>query len=202
MTVVLAADYRVRDFDRWWSLISGTLDELRVLSAHHLVIYRSIDDPNRVFVTVGIRQRGPLESLLRSPRLLQWFDTAEVDDIPSVFAGQVREKLDLVDDSGTPASVIVAGIVPLDDPQRWQDTLHGSADGLRAAGVLRVWTYQALDDEHEVMILQEIDTERHAKRWLTHSDEAARWLSGAGAGVYPPLFIGNLFHVAELPTES
>lgn len=170
MTVVLAADYRVRDFDRWWSLIGGTLDELQRLSAHHLVIYRSIDEPNRVFVTVGIRQRGPLEALLRSPRLLQWFDTADIDDIPSVFAGEVREKLDLVEDSGAPASVIVAGIVPLEDPQRWQETVHASMDGLRASGVLRIWTYQALDDEREVMILQEVDTERpretvaHAQR--------------------------------------
>jgi hypothetical protein len=202
MSIVLAADYRVRDFDHWSSLIGATLEDLHSLSAHHLVIYRSVDDPNRVFVTVGIRQRGPLTALLRSARFMEWFDTAGVDDIPSVFAGQIREKLDLVEGSAAPASVIVAGIVQLDDPQRWQETLHASTDGLRASGVLRVWTYQALDDERELMVLQEVDTERHAKRWLTHRDEAAQWLAGAGIGVYPPLFIGNLFHVAEVPTAS
>jgi hypothetical protein len=201
VSLVLAADYRVKDFDHWWSLIGATVDGLHRLRAHHLVVYRALEEGDRVFVTVGVHERGPLEALLRSPLMLRWFDTAGVEDIPSIFAGHVLEKLDLAENTGERGSVIVAGIVSLDDVERWQASLHGSLDGLRAHGVRRLWTYQAFDDENEVMILQEIDTERHARRWITDPTDAAEWMARAGVGAYPPLFVGRIAHVTALESD-
>src|SRR6478672_8120305 len=50
MSLVLAADYRVPDFDRWWAAVTGELPRLPSLGAHHIVVYRSVDDASRVFV--------------------------------------------------------------------------------------------------------------------------------------------------------
>src|SRR4249919_3905819 len=95
MSLVLAADYRVPDFDHWWATLAGDLPRLPGLGPHHVVVYRSLQDASRVFVTIGVRERGPVDALLRSPVMFSWFDSAGVDEIPPMFAGQVVEKLDL-----------------------------------------------------------------------------------------------------------
>jgi hypothetical protein len=201
MSLVVASDYEVPDFSRWWGALTRDDSALRHLSAHHLVVYRSLDNGKRVFVTIGIRDRQPLELLLRSPFVLEWFDQAGVEEIPPVFVGQVVEKLELTDaapDRATSgAGVIVAAIVPVSGVDRLQAAIHQSVSHLRSAGVQRLWTYRALDDGHEVMILHEIDTEGHAARWLDHPEESAAWLANAGIGVYPPLFVGRLVRVIE-----
>ncbi|MDT5074453.1 MAG: hypothetical protein QOH82_3773, partial [Mycobacterium sp.] len=33
--------------------------------------------------------------------------------------------------------------------------------------------------------------EQHAQHWLTYSDLAAEWLTKAGIGAYPPVFVGR-----------
>ena len=76
MSLVLAADYRVPDFDRWWAKLWGDLSQLPRLGAHHIVVYRSLEDTSRVFVTLGVRERGPVDALLRSPTWFAWFDSA------------------------------------------------------------------------------------------------------------------------------
>jgi hypothetical protein len=195
LSSVLASQFQEKNSDLWWSSrrpLPATLPRLR---PHPPVLSRGLADADRIFSTVGIRQREPLEALLRSPQIFEWFDSAGVDDVPSIFAGQVIEKLDLTTYTGQPGAVIVAGIVRLDDPQRWLDNVHASAQDLLAGGVTRVWTYQALDDEQELMILQEIDTEKHAKRWITYKDNVAEWMARAGVGAYPPLFVGRLADV-------
>ncbi|MFY9929677.1 MAG: hypothetical protein WAK82_16860 [Streptosporangiaceae bacterium] len=95
MSLVLAADYRVPDFDRWWNRLRGDLPRLPGLGAHHVVVYRAIHDPDHVFVTIGAREREPVDALLRSPLLFAWFDSAGVTEIPPLFAGQIVEKIDL-----------------------------------------------------------------------------------------------------------
>src|SRR5437660_673704 len=95
MSLVLAADYRVPDFDHWWAALAGDLSRLPGLGAHHVVVYRSLQDASRVFVTIGVRERGPVDALLRSPLMLSWFDSAGVEEIPPMFAGEIVEKLDL-----------------------------------------------------------------------------------------------------------
>jgi hypothetical protein len=58
--------------------------------------------------------------------------------------------------------------------------------------------FQAFDDSHEVMIMQELDDENHARRWIEHPDTAAPWIDGAGVGAYPPVFVGKLFDMMRI----
>jgi hypothetical protein len=202
MSLVLAADYRVPDFDHWWAGLASHLPRLPGLGAHHVVVYRSLRDASRVFVTIGVRERGPVDALLRSPLMFSWFDSAGVDEIPPLFAGEVVEKLDLDPETGastTPGAVIVAAIAPVSQPDRLRASVHAAVTRLAASGVRRFWIYRALDDQAEVMILQEIATERQAEQWIRHPDAAAGFMAEAGMGAYPPLFVGRLVQTLEVP---
>jgi hypothetical protein len=218
MSLVLAADYRVPDFDRWWAGLARDLPRLPGLGAHHIVVYRSLEDASRVFVTLGFRERPPVDALLRSPGMFSWFDAAGVEEIPPMFAGEVVEKLDLgtrsnpagagagavrADRASGPLAaaeaVIVAAIAPVGELDRLRASVHAAAARLAASGVRRFWIYRALDDQAEVMILQEIATEQQAEEWVAHPDASAAFMSEAGAGAYPPLFVGRLVQAIETP---
>jgi hypothetical protein len=215
MSLVLAADYRVPDFDHWWATLAGDLPRLPGLGPHHVVVYRSLQDASRVFVTIGVTERGPVDILLRSPVMLSWFDSAGVDEIPPMFAGEVVEKLDLDPQAGlpggaetgagppadvaAPGAVIVAAIAPVGRLDRLRASVHASVTRLAASGVRRFWIYRALDDQAEVMILQEMATERQAEQWIRHPDAAAAFMAEAGVGAYPPLFVGRLVDAIEVP---
>ena len=208
MSLVLAADYRVPDFDRWWAVLSRDLPRLPSLGAHHVVVYRALDDASRVFVTIGFRDRRPVDVLLRSPGMFSWFDAAGVEEIPPMFAGEVVEKFNIGSQSGSagPAAaaetVIVAAIAPVGQLDRLRDRVHTAADRFAASGVRRFWIYRALDDQGEVMVLQEVATERQAEEWIHHPDDAAAFMSEAGEGPYPPLFVGRLVQAIEVPRDS
>jgi len=208
MSLVLAADYRVPDFDHWWARLTGDLPRLPSLGAHHIVVYRSLDDASRVFVTIGVRERGPVDALLRSPVMFSWFDSAGVEEIPPMFAGEVVEKLELAGDAAAPAvpgAVIVAAIAPVgrlegfEGLDRLRASVHAAVARLAASGVRRFWIYRALDDQAEVMILLQIATERQAEQWIRHPDAAAGFMAEAGVGAYPPLFVGRLVQAIEVP---
>ena len=202
MSLVLAADYRVPDFDHWWATLTGGLPRLPSLGAHHIVVYRSLEDASRIFVTIGVREREPIDALLRSPVMFSWFDSAGVQEIPPMFAGQVVEKLDLDPAAGTSVTtgaVIVAAIASIAQLDRLRASVHAAVARLAASGVRRFWIYRALDDQAEVMILQEIATERQAEQWVRHPDAAAAFMAEAGAGAYPPLFVGRLVQAIEVP---
>ena len=205
MSLVLAADYRVPDFDHWWATLTGDLPRLPSLGAHHIVVYRSLDDASRIFVTIGVRERRPIGALLRSPVMFSWFDSAGVDEIPPMFAGEVVEKLELAGEAAAPAvpgAVIVAAIAPvgrLEGLNRLRASVHAAVARLAASGVRRFWIYRALDDQAEVMILLQIATERQAEQWVRHPDAAAAFMAEAGAGAYPPLFVGRLVQAIEVP---
>jgi len=237
MSLVLAADYRVPDFDHWWATLTGDLPRLPGLGAHHIVVYRSLDDANHVFVTIGVRERGPAAAggqastaaaggqaspaaaggqastaaaggQASTPALalmLSWFDSAGVEEIPPLFAGEVVEKLDLDPETGEPGGVVVAAIAPVarlegaEGFDRLRASVHAAAARLAASGVRRFWIYRALDDQAEVMILQEIATERQAEQWIRHPDAAAGFMAAAGVGAYPPLFVGRLVQAIEVP---
>ena len=221
MSLVLAADYRVPDFDQWWATLAGDLLRLPGLGAHHVVVYRSLQDASRVFVTIGVREREPVDALLRSPVMFSWFDSAGVEEIPPMFAGEVVEKLDLDLRAGPPGlatgiaatdiaaagaaatgAVIVAAIAPVgrrEGLDRLRASVHAAATRLAASGVRRFWIYRALDDQAEVMILLQIATERQAEQWVRHPDAAAAFMAEAGAGGYPPLFVGRLVQAIEVP---
>ena len=192
-STILAAEYTVNDFEHWQSILEQTPSQLRHLGARRLVVYRALDEGNRVFTTVGIRKPQRVQKLLASPIPLEWFDLAGVQDIPSLFVGNRVERIDLAQSSaGDLGAVIVAGIVRLDDPRKWLASVHEAADDLRNGGVLRIYVYGAIDDDREVLIMQLIDTERHARRWLKYKDEVAAWMVRAGVGAYPQLFVGRL----------
>ena len=214
MSLVLAADYRVPDFDHWWATLTGDLPRLPSLGAHHIVVYRSLEDASRIFVTIGVRERGPaaaggqanmVDALLRSPVMFSWFDSAGVEEIPPMFAGEVVEKLELAEEAAPPAAtgaVVVAAIAQvglLEGVDRLRASVHAALARLAASGVRRFWIYRALDDQAEVMILQEFATERQAEQWIRHPDAAAAFMAEAGAGAYPPLFVGRLVQAIEVP---
>src|ERR1700752_4580294 len=207
MSLVLAADYRVPDFDHWWAAIAGDLARLPGLGVHIVVVYRSLQDANRIFVTIGVRERGPVDALLRSPVMFSWFDSAGVDEIPPVFVGQIVEKLNLDPDTleASPAAtgaVMVGAIAPvgrLDRLDRLRASIHAAVPRLAASGVRRFWIYRALDDQAEVMVLQEIATERQAEQWIRHPDAAASSRGEGGVGASPPLFVGRLVQTIKLP---
>ncbi len=222
MSLVLAADYRVPDFGHWWKVLARDLPRLPSLGAHHIVVYRSLEDANRVFVTLGFRERPAVDALLRSPGMFSWFDAAGVEEFPPMFAGEVVEKLDLAPESprdspvGTgdvrpdrvsgplaaDESVVVAAIAPVGPLDRLQASVHAAAARLAASGVRRFWIYRALDDQAEVMILQEVATEQQAKRWIAHPDASAAFMSEAAEGAYPPLFVGRLAQAIETPRDD
>jgi hypothetical protein len=143
--------------------------------------------------------------------MFSWFDSAGVEEIPPMFAGEVVEKLDLDLPAGPPApaadlaaagAVIVAAIAPVgrrEGLDRLRASVHAAATRLAAAGVQRFWIYRALDDQAEVMILLQIATERQAEQWVRHPDAAAAFMAEAGAGGYPPLFVGRLVQAIEVP---
>src|SRR6476646_2173501 len=212
MSLVLAADYRVPDFDHWWAALSGDLPRLPGLGVHHVVVYRSLQDASRVFVTIGVRERGPVDALLRSPVMFSWFDSAGVDEIPPMFVGQIVEKLNLDPDTleaspaatgtGSPGAVMVGAIAPvgrLDRLDRLRASIHAAVPRLAASGVRRFWIYRALDDQAEVTVLQEIATQRQAEQWIRHRDAAASLRAEAGVGAHPPLVVGRLVQTIKLP---
>ena len=75
--------------------------------------------------------------------------------------------------------------------------LIGATAGSVGALVRARWSH-ALDDPHEVLILQQVDDESEARRWLHDSDAAADWLTEAGVGAYPPVFIGTFAHMMRI----
>jgi hypothetical protein len=202
MSLVLAADYRISDFGPWWRSLTGDLPSVARLSARFVVVYRSIEDDNRIFVTMSIRERGPLDTVLRSPALFQWFDAAGVADIPPIFVGRVVDKLSFAaapsHDLHHRAPVIVAGIVRLRDFDGFWSQLRADKERFARAGVLEYWAYRSLDDVDEVMLLQALSTEQQARRWIDYPEAAARWMQHAGVGVYPPPFVGRLVQVVDV----
>jgi hypothetical protein len=197
---VLAADHRVHDFEAWWPRVESGRLHLAGLATRPLLVYRALTDPNRVFVTMGIPARESLDALLRSGVVLEWFDAAGVDDVPPVFIGQDGVKLELIEPADAieqRPGVVVAAVAPVPDPEALTSLLDRERCELRSWGVRRLWVYRALDDEHELLIVHELDSERQADQWIEHPQPLSDWLARAGAGVYPPVFVGILDRTVE-----
>lgn len=203
-SLVLALDYQVDDVDRTWSLIRNDHSPLLALGAHHAVLYTSAVEPNRVLVTIGVRHRVAIKELLRSPAVFDWFDRSGVNDLPAIFAGEVREKINLArPDSQQPGSEVIVGVVStVADPEDLMAKVHGGLDRFADAGMRKVWVYQAVDDGHEVMTLLEFDSAASAQRWLDRPDTAAEWMTGVGNGGYPRPFVGEFAAAIDLTTPE
>lgn len=198
-SLVIASDYRVPDPTRVWPLLKRRKSALADIGAHHVVVYASTTEYGRVLVTIGVRNREPIVDLLRSRVFFDWFDAVGVQDIPAVFAGETVERIDLIQSSpAEPPSVILAALTSVADVSSLVEQVHRALERFRAAGVQKTWIYRAFDDPREVMILQQIDNDDNARRWIDHPDAAAEWMESAGRGAYPPIFIGRFLHMMRI----
>jgi hypothetical protein len=199
-SLVIAFDYRIPDPSRVGPLLEKRTTALADMGAHHVLVYRSVHEYGRVLVMTGVHSREPIVDLMRSGVLMDWFDSVGVEDIPAVFAGEIVERFDLTEPSEVPVApgVVVAGIVSVDDVAVLTGQLRAAADRFKSFGIRKLWVFGALDDSQEVLILQEVDDEASARRWMDNPDVATEWMSHAGVGVYPPLFIGEFDSIVKI----
>lgn len=197
-SLVLTTDYRVPDPTRVWPLLNRRRDGLAALGAHHVFVYTSTTDPERVLVTIALHTREPVAELLRSRTFFGWFDAVGVEDLPAVFAGELIERFDITADGSAPPGVVIVGFTVVDDPDRFRFHIRNTRELFRKAGIRRVMMFEAFDDAHEIMFLQELADEDSAQRWLHRPETAAEWLSDAGVGAYPPVFVGRLAHAMRI----
>lgn len=199
-SLVLVSDYRVPDTSKVWPLLQRRAEALADMGVHHVLVYTSTTDAERVLVILGIHAHEPVLDLVRSRVFFDWFDAGGVQDLPAVFAGELVDRIDFdgidSDDDNHPANhpappVMVSMVTSLADMAELSTRVRGAAAAFHASGVQRLWCFRAFDDPHEVLILQQIDDELSARRWLHDSDDAAEWLTEAGVGAYPPVFIGR-----------
>jgi hypothetical protein len=195
-SMVIASDYRVADPEQVWPLLTRRRSALAGIGAHHVLLYTSAHDQGRVLVTIGVRSREPIVELLRSRVFFDWFDAVGVDDIPAVFAGEVVERFGSLAQSAP--GVVVAAMSAVDDVPSLTHEIRRALPRFEAAGIRETRLFQAFDDSHEVMILQDLDDENHARRWIEHPDTAAPWIDGAGKGAYPPVFVGKFFDMMRI----
>jgi hypothetical protein len=190
-SLVLVSDYRVPDPTTVWPLLQRRTEALADMGVHHVLVYTSTTDPERVLVILGIHAHEPVLDLLRSRVFFDWFDAVGVQDLPAVFAGELFERIDFDHDEHPAPPVMVSMVTSVADIAELNTRVRSAAKAFHASGVQRFWSFRALDDPHEVLILQQIDDELSARRWLHDSDDAAEWLAEAGVGAYPPVFIGQ-----------
>ncbi|WP_326546583.1 fatty-acid--CoA ligase [Mycolicibacterium sp. ND9-15] len=203
-SLILACDFRVADVERMWKWLKKRRENLHSIGAHHVVLYESIWEPNRVLVTIGIRNARSIRDVLRSSAVFEWFDIAGVDDIPPIFGGEVVEKIDLY--APSPADrvgrVVVGVMSSVEDVSALMVKVHDGIGRFKRSGVRKIWVYRALDDGQEVMILQEIEDEAAAKHWVDHPDAAAEWMSNVGLGPYPTQFVGRFAHLMAVAEQG
>jgi hypothetical protein len=201
---ILACDFRVDDIDRMWEWLQRHRESLSAIGAHHVVVYESIWEPRRVLATIGIRNAHSMRDVLSSPALFEWFDISGADDIPPVFGGEVVEKIDLdgVSAEGHVGRVVVGVMSSVADVAELMVKIHDGLERFRKGGVRKIWVYRALDDGHEVLILQEIADEASARQWIEHPDAAAEWMTNAGMGPYPSRFVGRFAHLMSVGEQG
>ena len=191
-SLVLASDYRVSHPERVGPLLERRASALIDVGAHHVLVYASTTDPQRVLVVIALHAREPLLDILRSRVFFEWFDAIGVDDIPAVFAGELVERLELSAAApDTVPEVVVSMVTPVGDLGILRDHVRDTRDEMSRAGVRRLSVFSALDNPLEVMMLLQIDDEERAQHWLQYSELAAEWLTKAGVGAYPPVFVGR-----------
>lgn len=201
-SMVIASDYRVPDPTKVWPLLQRNKAALADIGAHHVLVYTSTHDHGRVLVMIGVHSREPIVELLRSRVFFDWFDEAGVDDIPAVFAGEIVDRF-IAQPPGAPAApgVVVAAIASVNDVSLLTSEVSAAVGRFTTAGIRKTWVFQAFDDDHEVLILQEFPDEQSARKWIDHPDAAAQWMSGAGIGAYPPVFVGRFFDMMRIEAD-
>ena len=202
-SMVIASDYRIPDPTRVWPLLERNKAALADIGAHHVLVYGSTHDYGRVLVMIGVHSREPIVELLRSRVFFDWFDEAGVQDIPAVFAGEIVDRFITSAPAVSKApGVVLAAFASVDDVSTLIAEVGHAMDRFTAAGVRKTWVFQAFDDSHEVLILQEFPDEDSARQWIDHPDATAQWMrGGTGVGAYPPLFVGRYFDMMRIAAE-
>jgi heme-degrading monooxygenase HmoA len=200
-SMVIASDYRIPDPAKVWPLLERRKAALADIGAHHVLVYTSTHDYGRVLVMIGVHSREPVVELLRSRVFFDWFDAVGVDDIPAVFAGEIIERVVGAESPAGAPGVVVAAIASVDDVSTLTAEVRGAMDQFAAAGIRKTWVFQAFDDAHEVLILSEFADEEGARHWIDHPEAAAQWMTRAGAGAYPPLFVGRMFDMMRIEQD-
>ena len=139
---------------------------------------------------------------MRSPAIREWFDTAGVDEFPMVFAGEIVEKLNVIDPPTSAPGVVVAAFAAVESAAGVVERVHSLRDRFKDAGVRKLWTYLALDDPREMLFLHGFDDEAHAKSWVERPDQSADWMQRSDCQSYPPPFIGNLVDVLVIESDG
>lgn len=215
-SLVLVTDYRVPDPARVWPLLQRQRDSLAHLGARHVLVYTSSVDPGRVLALMSIRAAEPVAELLRDKAFMQWFDAVGVNDIPAVFAGSLAERIELADPSSTaeprgsggpgsaspPPGVVVAAVAEVVDAEALIAHVHATAAHFTAAGIRKILIFQAFDNPREVFMLQEADDEAVAGQWINQPEFASDWVTRAGVGIYPPVFVGRLQHLMRVADQE
>lgn len=202
-SLVLVTDYRVPDPAKVWPLLQRSRESLAHLGAHHVLVYTSRADAGRVLALMAIHAAEPMANLLRDEALMGWFDAVGVDDIPAVFAGSLVERLELTDANlAEPPGVVVAAVAEVVDVQTLISHVHATVEHFTAAGIRKVLIFQAFDNPREVFMLQEADDEESAARWINQPEFATDWITRAGVGIYPPVFVGGLQHMMRVEQEA
>ncbi len=167
-SLVIASDYRVPDPGRVWPLLQRNKSALADIGAHHVLIYASTHDSGRVLVMIGVL----VDRFVAAPTTTQ--------STPRV------------------PGVVVAAFASVNNVSNLTAEVRSAIARFTAAGIRKTWVFQAFDDAHEVLILQEFADEAGARQWIEHPDAAAEWMSGAGVGAYPPLFVGRFFDMMRI----
>lgn len=193
---MLVSDYRIPNPTRVWPLLQRRKTDLARIGAIRVIVHAAIADYGRVLVTIVMKARQPIVDLLRSRVFFDWFAELGVDDLPTVFAGRIIEVIGLTTDSDEPASaVVLAAMTAVDDVEALVANFRSSDKHFADSGGQKIGIYQAFDDPQEVLMLQQIDNEDHAWRWIADLDSsAAKWMAHSDLAGYPPLFVGKLWH--------
>lgn len=199
---VFAVEFTVGDPARVWAVLTNSEESLRDLGARYVFVYESIIEPGKMLVVIGIRTEKPPPQLLRSPELFDWFDAVGLDDLPAVFVGETVELFDIGDPPPAGTEIVVAAVTPVDDVDGFMVRVRDSLPGFAKAGIRRTVVYRALDTTHEVMFLQQLASQQNALKWVERSDIAASWLTTAGVGAYPPVFVGRFLNAMRLAERS
>ncbi len=201
-SLVLAMDYRVPDPARVWPLLQRCRPDLAALGAHHVLVYSSSAEYGRILVTMAIHGRQPVTDLLRERVFMQWFDAVGVTDIPAVFAGSLIERIEVTAPVAEAPGVVVAAVAEVADTAHLVALIHRTITWFENAGIRKILVFQAFDNPREVLLLQQADDEDTAARWIDQPPFAADWITSAGVGVYPPVFVGHLDHMMRIPSET
>jgi hypothetical protein len=172
---------------------------LMELGVRHIAVFGSLWPPGRQFVTNRIDDRLSARAVLTSSLLFEWLDISGIHDLPAIFMGEVVDEIRFqplaVD---TVPEVLVGAIARVNDVSVFIEIIRAMRDELEGAGVRRIRRYRAPDDELELMVLQQVESEAATRRWIDSADRLGEWMFATGIGAYPSMFVGALAHAVTL----